>query len=61
MQRGRWLAGRGVIAVLYAATRPDPVAVQAVRVERGAVTETVVNTRAGALSLKLLKANMLIR
>lgn len=53
MQRGRWLAGGGVvvvlIAALYAASRPDPIAVQAVRVERGAVTETVVNTRAGTV------------
>lgn len=51
--RGRLLIVVGMLAGLaalgYFYTRPQPLSVQTARVERGAVVETVVNTRAGTV------------
>lgn len=53
MQRGRFLVIGATLLALAAAiflySRPAPLAVQTVAVERGAVIETVVNTRAGTV------------
>jgi HlyD family secretion protein len=53
MQRGRLFLIGGATAVLIAAgfayTRPDPLPVQTVKAGRGAVAETVTNTRAGTV------------
>jgi HlyD family secretion protein len=53
MQRRSLVIVGGVIAVLaavvYVATRPDPIAVDTVPVEKGLVAETVTNTRAGTI------------
>ena len=53
MQRRSLVIVGGVIAalaaVVYVATRPDPIPVDTVAVERGRVAETVTNTRAGTI------------
>ncbi|MDD2776433.1 MAG: efflux RND transporter periplasmic adaptor subunit [Gallionella sp.] len=50
---GRWIAGGLVVAALAGGgwyyTRPAPIEVQLVKVQRGAVEATVNNTRAGAV------------
>ncbi|MBI5429022.1 MAG: efflux RND transporter periplasmic adaptor subunit [Nitrosomonadales bacterium] len=45
-----WLGGLAVLAIaIWYFTRPDPLAVQLVKVERGTVEATVSNTRAGTV------------
>ncbi len=53
MQRGKWIVIGAVVlgagAWFAYASRPKPIEIETVRVDRGAVAETVTNTRAGTI------------